>query len=91
MKNDKVDIYLSDGCGRCNLAATPNCKVNNWQQELIILRHILLDCGLVEELKWGVPCYTYNKKNLIILAEFKQYCSICFLNKCIVDMGKGHI
>ena len=85
MKNDKVDIYLSDGCGRCNLAATPNCKVNNWQQELIILRQIILDCGLVEELKWGVPCYTYDNKNLIILAAFKQYCSISFLNGALLS------
>ena len=42
--NPKVDFYFS--------------KANKWQEEIKKLRMIVLDCGLTEELKWGVPCYT---------------------------------
>jgi uncharacterized protein YdeI (YjbR/CyaY-like superfamily) len=42
--NPKVDFYFN--------------KAKKWQEELLLLRTIALDCGLTEELKWGVPCYT---------------------------------
>ena len=60
--NPKVDKYLIDGCMRCKFGGTPNCKVNNWPEELKQLRRIVLESGLTEELKWGVPCYTFEKK-----------------------------
>lgn len=76
--NPDVDLYLIDGCGRCPLGGTPECKVNNWQEELKQLRRIVLECGLTEELKWKVPCYTFQKKNVLIVAAFKEYCSLSF-------------
>ncbi|WP_423801167.1 YdeI/OmpD-associated family protein [Neobacillus sp. SAB-20_R2A] len=76
--NPKVDKYLIDGCMRCPLGATPDCKVNNWPEELEKLRMIVLDCGLTEELKWGVPCYTFQKSNVLIISAFKEYCSLSF-------------
>lgn len=54
-------------------------KSAKWQEELKILRNIILSCGLTEELKWGQPCYTYNNTNVIILGGFKDYCFISFL------------
>jgi len=73
-----ANVYFKEGCGRCPLTATPQCKVHAWVGELKYLRTILADTELVEDLKWGVPCYTYNGKNVAIIAAFKEYCSISF-------------
>jgi len=77
--NPEVDLYLEEGCGRCPLGGTPQCKVHSWQEELKFLRRLVLDCGLVEERKWGVPCYTHNGANVIMLYAFKNNCGISFL------------
>lgn len=78
MKNSKVDLYMVQGCMRCKLGATPACKVHRWRSILDFLREIALNSGLVEELKWSMPCYTYNSKNVFMLAAFKEYCCISF-------------
>ena len=83
--NPRVDAYMIDGCGRCAFGGTPQCKVNNWQQELAQLRMILLDCGLTEEIKWSMPCYMHNNKNLLILAAFKNHCSINFFKGALLN------
>ena len=83
--NSKVDLYLIEGCGRCPLGNTPQCKVNNWREELVQLRRILLDCGLTEELKWGVPCYTFQENNLFIVAAFKEFCSLSFFKGVLLS------
>lgn len=76
--NPKVDKYLVDGCMRCKFGGTPDCKVNNWRDELSALRHLVLESGLTEDLKWGMPCYTDNGKNILMVAAFKEYCSLSF-------------
>lgn len=76
--SNKVDTYLEDGCMRCPLGATSACKVLQWTAELTSLRSILLDCGLTETLKWGVPCYTFQNKNMFLLSAFKNFCSLNF-------------
>ena len=85
----KVDLYLADGCGRCALYATPQCKVIPWQKELAALRAIVLDCGLTEELKWGVPCYTFQDCNIAIVSAFKAYCSISFFKGVLLQDAHG--
>lgn len=87
MKNThpKVDEYLKSGCGRCPLGGTPQCKVNRWPEELKLLREIALACQLNEDLKWGVPCYTFNKKNIVIISAFKEYCSISFFKGALLN------
>lgn len=82
--NPQVDHYLSEGCGRCALASTPKCKVNQWREELNLLRSILLETELMEERKWSVPCYTINNKNVILLGAFKEYCSLMFINGALL-------
>ena len=76
--NTNPETYFTDGCGRCKFGGTPNCKVNKWTDELQILRAIVLECGLTEESKWGVPCYTYRNKNIVIVSAFREYCSLSF-------------
>ena len=76
--NPQVDKYLVDGCMRCHYGGTPQCKVNSWREELETLRQIVLECGLTEEIKWGVPCYTLDGKNVLIVSAFKEYASLSF-------------
>lgn len=83
--NPKVDLYFTDGCGRCPLGGTPNCKVIKWAEELTFLRTLVVNTGLVEELKWGVPCYTFQKNNVVIVAGFNHYCSITFLKGALLN------
>lgn len=69
--NPKVDFYFA--------------KAKKWQEELEKLRTIVLDCGLTEELKWGVPCYTYKKGNVVLLHTFKEYCAILFVKGALLN------
>lgn len=87
--NPKVDDYMLDGCGRCPLGGTPDCKVHRWYDVLQELRRILLDCMLVEERKWGVPCYTYDGKNVLIMSAFKEYCSLSFFKGSLLSDSNG--
>jgi len=76
--NPLVNKYLVDGCMRCKFGGTPNCKVNHWSKELEALRKIVIKSVLDEELKWGMPCYTLNNKNILMISAFKEYASISF-------------
>lgn len=62
--NPKVDDYVS--------------RAENWKTEFETLRMVALDCGLVEDLKWGHPCYTLNNKNVVLIHGFKEYCALLF-------------
>jgi uncharacterized protein YdeI (YjbR/CyaY-like superfamily) len=53
-------------------------KAKKWQEEYKELRTIILSCGLQEEVKWGVPCYTLEGKNIVLIHGFKEYCAILF-------------
>ena len=76
--NSKVDKYLIDGCMRCKYGGTPKCKVLNWVEELETLRHIVLETGLTEEIKWGVPVYTHKGKNVLTINALKESANIGF-------------
>src|SRR6266404_3062039 len=69
--NPKVDFYFN--------------KAKKWQQEMEKLRMIILDCGLTEELKWGKPCYTFQKSNLVILQGFKEFCALLFAKGALLN------
>jgi len=79
-----VDHYFSDGCGRCSLGGTPQCKVHKWTRELTRLRKILLSCGLDEQLKWRVPCYTFHNSNIVLMSSFKEYCALTFFKGALL-------
>lgn len=86
--NAKVDPYFADGCGRCPLVSTPECKVNNWRAELKQLRSLVLGSGLREELKWGVPCYTLENNNIVLIHAFKEYCALLFFKGALMKDPK---
>ena len=73
--NAKVDFYFSKG--------------KNWQKELEKLRMIVLDCGLTEELKWGCPCYTFQKSNVVLIHVFKEYCALLFFKGALLSDANG--
>jgi uncharacterized protein YdeI (YjbR/CyaY-like superfamily) len=60
-------------------------KIDKWQSELSLVRNILLDCQLVETIKWGQPCYMLNKTNVVILANFKESCAVSFLKGALLS------
>lgn len=53
-------------------------KDTPWKKEYAALREIILECDLQEELKWGQPCYTYEKKNIVLIHGFNEYCAVLF-------------
>jgi len=73
-----VDEYLSNGCGRCEYFKTPKCKVLPLNVELRVLRDLILSTGLSEEIKWGVPCYTFNDKNVVNVSALKDCVALGF-------------
>jgi uncharacterized protein YdeI (YjbR/CyaY-like superfamily) len=85
MKNPAADSYFSDGCMRCPLGATPECKVHRWSDIMSYLRMLLIDCGLTEERKWGVACYTYQQQNIVILGVTKDYCNLGFFKGALMS------
>lgn len=62
--NPKVDFFFN--------------KSSTWQSEIQLLRDIVLQTGLQEELKWGCPCYTHNGNNIVLIHQFKEYCALLF-------------
>jgi len=87
--NPKIDNFLAVGCGRCPLVGTPQCKAKTWQAELKALRKILLDSPLTEELKWSVPCYTFQKSNVVILSALKESCTLSFFKGALLKDPHG--
>lgn len=87
--NKSADHFFIGGCGRCSYADTPQCKVNKFRDELLLLRSILKNSELFEDCKWGVPCYTINNKNVILLSAFKEFCSISFLKGTLLNDPKN--
>lgn len=73
--NPKVDFYFD--------------KNERWQKELVQLRSIVLDCGLTEELKWGVPSYTFQQSNIVLIHVFKEYCALLFFKGALLNDAEG--
>ena len=73
--NPKVDFYFS--------------KAEKWQEELKKLRTIVLDCQLTEELKWGVPCYSFHESNIVLIHVFKEYCALLFIKGALLHDANG--
>src|SRR5579872_6043738 len=64
-------------------------KAKTWKEELQKLRTIILECGLSEEVKWRVPCYTFEKRNVVVIHGFKEYCALLFFKGALLKDPKG--
>ena len=72
--NAKVDFYFNKP---------------KWQEEISKLRTIVLACGLTEELKWGCPCYSLGKSNIVLIHVFKEYCALLFFKGALLNDTDG--
>jgi len=68
--NPKVDFFFT--------------QAKQWREEYGQLRKIVLGCGLTEELKWGVPCYTFQESNIVLIHGFKEYCALLFVKGALL-------
>jgi uncharacterized protein YdeI (YjbR/CyaY-like superfamily) len=73
--NPKVDFFFT--------------KATTWREELETLRKIILEVELTEELKWGVPCYTLGKNNILLIHAFKEYCAVLFMKGALLNDDEG--
>jgi uncharacterized protein YdeI (YjbR/CyaY-like superfamily) len=73
--NPKVDAFLENS-GR-------------WKAEFSLLRQIVLETGLTEELKWGTPCYTFQNRNVVLMHGFKEYCALLFFKGALLQDAEG--
>src|SRR3982750_1121387 len=64
-------------------------QAKQWHEEFDRLRTIVLDCGLTEELKWGCACYTFQKRNIVLIHGFKDYCALLFFKGALLKDPKG--
>lgn len=80
-----IEAFFVDGCMRCPLGATDACKVRRWRDELAALRSVALSSGLTEEVKWGVPCYTQEGKNVFNISALKDAAVIGFFKGALLN------
>ncbi|MCP1447785.1 YdeI/OmpD-associated family protein [Priestia megaterium] len=73
--NPKVDEFLT--------------KTKKWKEEYETLRKIVLDCELTEDFKWMNPCYTFEKKNIVLMHGFKEYCALLFPKGSLLQDSHG--
>ncbi len=73
--NPEVDTFLK--------------RAKKWHEEMGTLRNILLNTPLTEEIKWRMPCYTLDQKNVVMIAGFKDYCALSFFKGALLKDPKG--
>jgi uncharacterized protein YdeI (YjbR/CyaY-like superfamily) len=73
--NPEVDEFIRSG--------------GKWKEEYEKLRLIVLDSQLTEEFKWGVPCYTFQKSNIVLIHGFKEYCALLFVKGALLHDAHG--
>lgn len=66
-------------------------KDSKWKEAYEVLRMMLLDTALTEELKWGCPCYTLNGKNVVLIHGFKDYCALLFHKGALLKDPDGKL
>lgn len=75
--NPKVDFYFN--------------KAGKWQAEVSKLRDIVMATGVVEELRWGCPCYRHGDRNIVLIHDFKEYCALLFFKGALMGDPSGKL
>lgn len=73
--NPKVDAFVENA--------------GKWQEEFRQLRRIILESRVAEEFKWGVPCYTFQNRNILLMHGFKDYCALLFVKGALLSDPRG--
>lgn len=73
--NPKVDAFIG--------------RAKKWQEEFAQLRMLLLESNLTEAFKWGVPCYTLQDSNVVLMHGFKEYCALLFVKGALLKDVEG--
>ena len=73
--NSRVDAFLK--------------TQDRWQEEFKLLRAIVQECNLTEDLKWGQPCYTLDGKNSVLIHGLKEYCAWLIFKGVLLKDPKG--
>ncbi|OJU06893.1 MAG: hypothetical protein BGN83_04650 [Rhizobium sp. 63-7] len=73
--NPKIDAVLA--------------REEKWGREFEALRRFALDCDLSEDLKWGCPCYSLGKGNVVLIHGFKDYCAYLFFKGALMTDPDG--
>lgn len=84
-----IEDYFSKGCGRCERYATSDCSTQRWDRGLEQLRHICLDSGLLETVKWGHPCYMHENRNVAGIGAFRGDFRIRFFDAALMKDPEG--
>ena len=69
--NSRVNVFIS--------------KTDKWREEFELLREIALNFPLIEELKWGCPCYSFDNGKIILIHGFKEYCALLFFKGVLLS------
>lgn len=71
----KIDAYIA--------------KHHKWQESLNQLRTTINKTEAVETVKWGIPTYTVNGKNVVGIGAFKNHFGVWFFNGVFLKDTKG--
>ena len=71
----KIDAYIE--------------KHSNWKEALSELRAVLKQTEAIETVKWGIPTYTVNGKNVMGIGAFKNHFGLWFFNGSFLSDPKG--
>ncbi len=64
-------------------------ETKRWQEEISVLREILLECDLREEIKWKKPCFTHRGKNICIIQDMKGFLALLFFKGALLNDPEG--
>lgn len=85
----RIEDFFTQGCGRCERFATPDCSTRQWAQGLRHLRRICLAAGLEETVKWGHPCYMHAGRNIALIGALRGDFRLSFMNAALLRDPHG--